>query len=97
MARLVSVESEEHANALKERDRFLDLHPELKMFQAEIDDRLEKATTDHNRLIVIRELMMESFLNLDRKLQQIAAARRDRRLKAARKERDRAAFKPSDA
>ena len=88
MARLASVSSEEHANALKERDLFLDHHPELRVLQKEIDDRLEKATTDHNRLIVIKELMMESFLKMDRKLQQLAAARRARRLKASGKDRD---------
>lgn len=68
MSHLTTVKSDEHARALLERDHFLMEHPELKDLQRKIDDRLKKAVSTENRLIVIHDLMMESFLRLDNKL-----------------------------
>ena len=69
MTNLVSIKTPEHAEALFRRDLFLQLHPELRGLQREIDKKLGKASTDHNRLVVIHELMMDRFLQLHRKLQ----------------------------
>lgn len=68
MSHLTTVKSDEHARALLERDHFLMEHPELKDLQRKIDDRLKKAVSTENRLVVIHDLMMESFLRLDNKL-----------------------------
>jgi hypothetical protein len=72
MANLCSVTNPELAEALEQRDRFLNDHPELKQLQRQIDDRLTKAVTRHNRLVVIHELMMDKFRELDTKLQALA-------------------------
>lgn len=76
MDHLQAVKSEEHAAALRERDRFLCAHPELKKLQREIDVRLKGAATEHNRLVLIHQLMMSSFLELDSKLQLLLGRRR---------------------
>ncbi len=69
MGHLFEVNSERQAKALKERDRFLRSHPELRGFQKKIDDRLKGAATGHNRLVLIHDLMMDSFREMDRRLQ----------------------------
>lgn len=71
MPKPFSVKSKDHAGALLNRDRFLEEHPELAALQREIDEKLEKADTGHNRLVLISDLMMESFMKLDAKLQGI--------------------------
>ena len=71
MPKLVSIKTPEHAEALCNRDRFLQSHPELRNLQREIDTQLDKASTDHNRLVVIHDLMMDRFLQLHRKLQSL--------------------------
>ncbi len=76
MAHLFPVKSETFAAALSARDRFLSAHPELKALQQTIDARLKSASSNHNRLVVIHELMMEAFLELNSKLQSIKAGRR---------------------
>ena len=76
MPHLFKINTERHADALKERDRFLSSHPELRAFQKEIDERLKGAATGHNRLVVIHDLMMDSFLEMDRKLQTLLGRRR---------------------
>ena len=72
----VFVESDVHARALQERDRFLREHPEMKTLQEKIDRNLDKAHSRHNRLVTIQNLMMDAFLELDRKLQSVRGARR---------------------
>jgi hypothetical protein len=72
MSHLSMVISEEHAKALLERDQFLREHPELLELQREIDDRLKNAMSTENRLVLIHDLMMESFLKLDEKLKTLA-------------------------
>jgi len=69
MANLVSIRTREHAEALRKRDCFLRSHPELLKLQHEIDLQLDKAATDHNRLVVIHNLMMDRFQQLRGKLQ----------------------------
>ena len=76
MANLFIVKTERQANALKTRDRFLREHPELREFQRRLDARLNGAGSDHNRLVLIHELMMDSFGDLNRKLQSAVAAQR---------------------
>jgi hypothetical protein len=76
MVHLFEVNNERQANALKERDRFLSSHPELKGLQRKIDERLKGASTGHNRLVLIHDLMMDSFLEMDRKLQVLLGGRR---------------------
>ena len=73
MAHLFSIRNEKQAEALMERDRFLREHPELREFQREIDDRLRRAGSAHNRLVVIYEMMMDSFMELNAKLQGVSA------------------------
>jgi hypothetical protein len=78
MSKLHAIKSETMADAVKERDRFLEDHPELQALQREIDQRLNGAETDHNRLVLVSQLMMESFLKLDEKLQSLREARKRR-------------------
>lgn len=75
MSKLQAIKSESLAQAVEARDRFLDEHPELKNLQQEIDQRLDGAETDHNRLVMMNELMMDSFLKLDNKLKNLRESR----------------------
>ncbi|HTY24244.1 MAG TPA: hypothetical protein VMC85_14010 [Desulfomonilaceae bacterium] len=76
MAHLYMVKTERQATALKRRDRFLREHPELREFQRKIDARLNGAGSDHNRLVLIHELMMDSLGNLSRELRSVVAVQR---------------------
>jgi hypothetical protein len=73
MAHLFSIQTDMQAEALKERDDFLREHPELRDFQTKIDDRLRRAGSAHNRLVIIYEMMMDSFRELNTRLQEAAA------------------------
>jgi hypothetical protein len=73
MAHLFSIKKDIQAEALKERDNFLREHPELREFQRKIDDRLRRAGSAHNRLVVIYEMMMDSFRELNARLREAAA------------------------
>jgi len=75
MGEVIRIASSRSAQALKERDRFLGNHPELKALQREVDDMLRKAGSTHNRLVMIRNLMMDSFLDLNDRLQSVAGNR----------------------
>jgi hypothetical protein len=75
MGEVIRIESSRSAKALKERDRFLANHPELKPLQRDVDDMLRKAGSTHNRLVMIRNLMMDSFLDLNDRLQSMAGNR----------------------
>jgi hypothetical protein len=71
VAKVIPIESSRSAKALGERDRFLVKHPELKPLQRDIDEMLRKAGSRHNRLVMIRNLMMDSFLDLNERLQSV--------------------------
>ncbi len=73
MAHLFSIKTDIQIEALAERDRFLREHPELRDFQRKIDDRLRRAGSAHNRLVVIYEMMMDSFRELNTMLQEASA------------------------
>ncbi len=73
MAHLFSVKDDKQAEALLERDLFLREHPELTEFQRKIDERLRGAGSAHNRLVMIYEMMMDSFMELNAKLQEMSA------------------------
>lgn len=73
MAHLVTIRNEQHARALLARDRFLKRHPDLRGLQRRIDDKLRKAGSDHNRLVLINTWMMDSFFELFRKLQSLVS------------------------
>jgi len=75
MGEVIRIESSRSARALKERDRFLSKHPELKPLQREVDDMLRKAGSTHNRLVTIHNLMMDSLLDLNDRLQSVAGNR----------------------
>ncbi len=75
MGKVISIDSSRSAKALRERDRFLADHPELKPLQREIDEMLRKAGSRHNRLVMIRNLMMDSFFDLNDKLQSMVGNR----------------------
>lgn len=71
MRNLSTVKTEGHARALKERDRFLSDHPELGKLQGDIDRKLGTASTEHNRLVIIHDLMMDAFEEMDERLQEM--------------------------
>ncbi len=75
MGKVIRIESSRSAKALRERDSFLASHPELKPFQREIDEMLRKAGSRHNRLVMIRNLMMDSFQDLNDRLQSMVGNR----------------------
>lgn len=45
----------------------------MRELQRQIDVRLKKAVSTENRLVVIHDLMMESFLKLDNKLKSLSS------------------------
>ncbi len=73
MAHLFSINDEKQLEALMERDRLLRERPELREFQKKIDERLRRAGSAHNRLVIIYEMMMDSFRELNSQLQEAAA------------------------
>lgn len=75
MGKLIPIESSRSGKALRERDRFLRNHPELKPLQREIDEMLRKAGSTHNRLVMIRNLMMDSLLEMNDRLQSVVGNR----------------------
>jgi hypothetical protein len=84
MANLVSVTSEKQAQALKERDRFLKDHPQLLPLQRKIDSRLGHAKSEHNRLVLVHGMMMDSVKALtdSLKLMILSLPEFDQRVKA---------------
>ena len=48
----------------QELNKFLEENPHLKELQKEIEEKLDKAGSDHNRMVVIQEMMMESLRDL---------------------------------
>jgi hypothetical protein len=79
MAKLSSIKTPEHAQALEARDRFLGDHPELRDLQDAINNKLGNADSDHNRLVLIHQLMMDRFTELDEKLQTLIRRYRSKR------------------
>ena len=76
MARLTIVKSSPEAQAIRERDRFLDEHPRLRALQTHIDNKLQTAETDHNRLVLLHKMMMDSFVEMNKKLQRLIETRK---------------------
>jgi len=76
MPNLSTVRTREHAEALQQRDRFLDTHPELRDLQRTIDEKLRSAASDHNRLVLIHKLMMDAFRELNVRLQSLVGSHR---------------------
>lgn len=76
MPKLYTVKSREHAQALMERDRILLEHPELKSFQRRIDDVLDNAGSDHNRLVLIHTLLTDHLRKLAEQLRVLIASQR---------------------
>ena len=76
MRNLSSIKTKEHARALEQRDRFLQDHPELAKLQSSIDHKLSNASTAHNRLVIIHNLMMDSLREMDKRLQEALGRRR---------------------
>jgi len=76
VANLSAIKSDDHARLLRERDRFLGDHPELKELQRDIDDKLRKASSNHNRLVIIHGLMLAALSELDNRLQVLVGRRR---------------------
>ncbi|MGB6065050.1 MAG: hypothetical protein WBG50_09590 [Desulfomonilaceae bacterium] len=75
MGKVIRIESSRSAKALKQRDSFLDKHPELRPLQHEIDETLRKSGSRHNRLVLIHNLMMDSFLDMNDRLQSVVGDR----------------------
>ncbi len=75
MGKVIRIESSRSAKALKRRDSFLNKHPELRPLQHEIDEMLRKAGSRHNRLVLIHNLMMDSFLDLKDRLRSVVGNR----------------------
>ena len=53
------------------RNLFLAQHPEMQTLQDIIDERLKKAGNANNRLAVIQDMMLTSFFELDKNLQEL--------------------------
>jgi hypothetical protein len=54
--------------AIKERNEYLRLHPELKELQSNIDFQLNNAGSKHNRLVVMRRMLNDSLTKLQKAL-----------------------------
>ncbi len=59
------------AEALAERDRFLNRYPKYKSLQREIDSVLDKAGSSENRMAVLALLMEAKLLELHNHLQRL--------------------------
>jgi hypothetical protein len=57
--------------AIAERDRFLESHPQYRTMQKEIDRLLDKAGTSENRMAVLALLMESKLMELYGELQQL--------------------------
>lgn len=55
-------------NALKERERFLNQHPQLQSYQAEIDRLLDNSGNNQGRMAVLATLMQGKLLELQKEL-----------------------------
>lgn len=55
----------------KERDDFLREHPELRSLQAKIDSKMSGAVSQHNRMVIIHDMMMDSSRLLQEKLDEL--------------------------
>lgn len=62
--------------AIRERNRFLDEHPELQPFQEEITRRLKGATSMENRFVILSMMIAEKMNELQGNLGQIHTLRR---------------------
>jgi len=56
---------------VKERDEFLAKHPELQPLQDEINDIINKAGNKHNRNVVIQNLMLTRFHEINKLLKNL--------------------------
>lgn len=54
--------------AIKRRNQFIQEHPELRLFQKYIDDTLNKAGNQHNRMAVLEALIIDKRLELHAEL-----------------------------
>jgi hypothetical protein len=79
MTNICLVKSREHADAIESRDRFLKAHPQLQDLQMEIDRKLRSAASNHNRLLIINQMMMKAFMEMDSKLQSFRSRSRQGR------------------
>ena len=61
------------ANAIAERDRFLEQHPEYMAYQRKIDDMLDKAGPPEKRMAVLGMLMEGKLLEMRDELQRFQA------------------------
>ncbi len=52
--------------ALVRRDRYLESHPHLRVYQAELDEVLDKSGSVHGRLAVLGTLMQGKLLELQK-------------------------------
>ncbi len=59
------------AEALAEKARFLEDHPEFRTYQAEIDAMLEKAGSPENRMAVLAVLMEGKLIELGQQFRQL--------------------------
>ncbi len=74
MANLYIVKNKTHAELLDKRSRLLRKKPELIALQRKIDNRLAKAGSQHNRLTMINDMMMEKFDELNEMLRSFKKA-----------------------
>ena len=61
------------ADALAERDLFLETYPKYKPFQKEINKMLDKAGSRENRMAVLAVLMEAKMLELHKQLKELNA------------------------
>lgn len=61
-------DNERLQKALAERDHFLELHPQLRAYQAEIDRILDRSGNRQGRLAVLGTLMQGKLLEMQKEL-----------------------------
>jgi hypothetical protein len=71
LARLDDGPNERLSQAIAERDRFLERHPQYRPMQQQIDNLLEKAGTPENRMSVLALLMESKLMELHVRLQNL--------------------------
>ncbi|HMK36098.1 MAG TPA: hypothetical protein VK463_13580 [Desulfomonilaceae bacterium] len=83
MGNVISMRSDEYYEALERREVFLSKHPELRPLQRKIDESLKKADTQQNRLVIMRELMMDSLNEMTESLNSMISSLKefDRKVK----------------
>ena len=72
VTRAAPVGNDRLREALAKRDRYLDHHPHLRPFQAEIDRLLDKSGGNDGRMAVLGTLMQGKLLEMQKELNKLS-------------------------